>query len=70
MLTEEQVFKLARHGAACGLWGTQMFSALGIKIEPVQERANYYEVALAYLDKTIKERWPENEADLQTGQNE
>lgn len=70
MLTEEQIYKLARHGAACGLWGAQMMSALGIKIQQVQASACYYESALAYLDAEIEKRWPQNEASLQDGQNE
>lgn len=69
MLTEEQIFKLARHGAACGIWGAQTLDALGIEIQQVQAAACYYESALAYLNAEIKKRWLDHEADLQDGQN-
>ena len=68
MLTEEQIYKLARHGAACGLWGFKMLASLGFSTNQIA--ANYYEAALAWLDLVIEKRWPQHEADLQDGQNE
>lgn len=64
-MTEEEVYKMARNAAAYGLYTCHYLKYLPI----VTQYTSYFENCLAYLNKTIKERWPESEADLQTGQN-
>lgn len=64
-MTEEEVYKLARNAAVVGL----SLSDNVIGIPHVAQRVEYLESCLIYLNKTIKERWPEDETGLPDGQN-
>lgn len=60
-MSEEEIYKMARNAAAYGLYFCHVLKFMDI----ASQRARYFENCLAYLNKTIQERWPDNETSLQ-----